>query len=155
MQTLPTRRRNRLQNWDYSAESVYFITICTVQKQCKLGQIVGGDAHIAPHIRLSAYGKIAERFLQSIPGMMQYCIMPNHIHMLLEIPPGSMWASTPTQSIPQRIRSFKILVTKECGIPMFQRSFYDHIVRDEADYLRISEYMDNNPAKWTDDVYYP
>ncbi|MBR5620431.1 MAG: hypothetical protein IKW76_11905 [Clostridia bacterium] len=73
---------------------------------------------------------------------------------------GPMWASAPTQksiqqqSLSQRIRSFKTLVTKECGTALFQRSFYDHIVRDEQDYLRICTYIDDNPAKWTEDVYY-
>ncbi len=160
------RKRNRLPNWDYGSEGMYFITICTVNKQCSLGQIiVGDDAHIVPQIRLSAYGKIAERFLRTVPGMIQYCIMPNHIHALIQVSAdagasGPMWASAPTkgtpcaQSIPQRIRSFKALVTKTCGKALFQRSFYDHIVRDEADFLRICAYMDNNPAKWEEDKYY-
>ena len=144
---------------------MYFITICTADKQCTLGHIVGADAHIGPQIRLSAYGKAAERYLQTIPGMIRYCIMPNHIHALVQVSAdadasGPMWASAPTtgtlnvQSIPQRIRSFKALVTKACGKPLFQRSYYDHIVRDEQDFLRICAYMDNNPAKWEEDKYY-
>ena len=65
-----------------------------------------------------------------------------------------MWASSPTQSVPQLIRSFKTLVTKELGEQIWQRSYYDHIIRDEADYLRIAEYIQNNPARWREDRFY-
>ena len=65
---------------------------------------------------------------------------------------GTMWASSPTVS--QKIKSFKILVTKTIGKPIFQRSFYDHVIRDEKDYLRIWEYIENNPGKWAEDPYY-
>ena len=65
---------------------------------------------------------------------------------------GTMWASSPTVS--QKINSLKILVTKTIGKPIFQRSFYDHVIRDEKDYLRIWEYIENNPGKWTEDKYF-
>lgn len=65
-----------------------------------------------------------------------------------------MWASAPTQSLSQLIKSFKILVTKELGQPVFQRSFHDHIIRSEADYLRIWQYTDENPATWEADCFY-
>ena len=65
-----------------------------------------------------------------------------------------MWASAPTQSLSQLIKSFKILVTKELGQPVFQRSFHDHIIRSEADYLRIWQYTDTNPATWENDCFY-
>lgn len=60
-----------------------------------------------------------------------------------------MWASTPTsQSVSQLVKSFKILVTKQAGFSIWQRSFYDHIIRDECDYLEIWQYIDENPIKW-------
>jgi len=65
-----------------------------------------------------------------------------------------MWASAPTQSVPSRIRSFKTLVTKAVGAPVFQRSFYDHVVRNEQDALRIRQYIRDNPAKWEEDRFY-
>ena len=65
-----------------------------------------------------------------------------------------MWASSPTQSVPQLIRSFKTLVTKELGEQIWQRSYYDHVIRDEADYLRIAEYIQKNPARWREDRFY-
>jgi hypothetical protein len=52
------------------------------------------------------------------------------------------------------VRSFKTLVTKEIGFSVFQRSFYDHVIRDEADYLKIWNYIQTNPAKWAEDRFY-
>ena len=118
--------------------------------------VVGADAHIGPRIELSEYGKIVEKYMQRIPGIGKYVIMPNHIHMIIEIltEDGSMWASTPTQSVSQRVRSFKTLVSKESGVSLWQRSFYDHVIRSEADYLSIWQYIDENPAYWAEDEYY-
>jgi hypothetical protein len=67
---------------------------------------------------------------------------------------GTMWASSPTQGIPQLIKSFKIMVSKECGKAIFQRSYYDHIIRNEADFTEKQNYILNNPAKWLEDEYY-
>ena len=80
--------------------------------------------------------------------------MPNHIHMIIKIDNGTMWASSPTQSIPTIVKSFKTLVTKEIGKPIFQRSFYDHIIRGEEDFKEIWEYIDGNPQKWQNDRFY-
>ncbi len=113
--------------------------------------IVGGDALIAPKVILSEYGQIAEKYIKNIPGITKYIIMPNHIHLLIEID-GSMRASTPT--ISSLIRSFKGLTTKEIGVPIFQRSFYDHIIRNEEDYLNVWEYINSNAQKWNQDKYY-
>lgn len=77
--------------------------------------------------------------------------MPNHIHLLIVID-GSMKASTPTVS--SLIRSFKGLTVKEIGKPIFQRSFYDHIIRNEEDYLNVWEYINSNANKWKSDKYY-
>ena len=153
----PRRKKLRLKNYSYDSYGVYFLTICTTDKKHILGKIVGGDAHITPHIELSKYGTIAEKYIKNIVGIDTYTIMPNHIHMLIRIgidSDGTMWASSPTQNIPQLIKSFKILVTKECGESVFQRSYYDHIIRDEADYVEKRAYIVNNPLKWEDDKYY-
>ena len=67
---------------------------------------------------------------------------------------GPMWASAPTQSVSDRIRSFKTLVSKQIGVSIWQRSFYDHVIRSKEDYLHIWQYIDDNPAKWAEDEYY-
>jgi len=81
--------------------------------------------------------------------------MPNHIHMIIKINNGTMWSSSPTHSsVPQIIKTFKTLVSKEIGCSIFQRSYYAHIIRNEYDYQEIWKYIDENPLKWTLDKYY-
>ena len=85
--------------------------------------------------------------------------MPNHIHLIIQIDNGTMWASSPTKQpqsnkVSNIVRSIKTLTTKEIGKPIFQRSFHDHIIRGENDYLKIWNYIDTNPSKWKDDCFY-
>lgn len=116
MKELPNRKKLRLNGFDYSSEGAYFITICTDKKQCILSKIVGTDAHIGPEIKLSRCGKTVKKYIERIPGIDSYVIMPNHIHMIIikSKKSGPMWASVPT-TISSDIRSFKTLVTKEIG----------------------------------------
>ena len=157
---LPKRKSVRLKDYDYSSVGSYHITVCTKDKACILSTIVGADAHIGPYPRLTPIGTVVEKYLRSIPGIGEYVIMPNHVHMLLHISAddatkGPMWVSAPTHAaIPTRIRSWKILVSKELGQSIWQRSYYDHVVRDEHDYLTRVQYIHENPAKWFYDDYY-
>ena len=156
MGVLPQRRSLRLPEYDYGANGAYFVTVCTEGKRCILGHVVGGDAHIAPHTVLSQYGRIVEQYIKTIPGIDAYAIMPNHVHFVVSIgmEHGPMWASAPTQTLGSRVRSFKTLVTKAAGQKIWQRNYYDHVIRTEADYLRIWQYVDENPACWAENEYY-
>lgn len=81
-----------------------------------------------------------------------YVIMPNHIHMIIELKQmidGSMWSSTPT--IPQIISTLKCLITKKIGYAIFQRNYYEHIIRNEKECIKVVEYIKNNPLKWKED----
>ena len=147
---LPKRKPTRLKNYDYSQNGYYFITICTKNKEKILCNIVGDDAHIVP----KEYGLVAEKYLNREKQIEKYVIMPNHIHMIIKLDNGTMWASSPTKSVSNIIRSFKTLVTKEIDKPIFQRSFHDHIIRGENDYLKIWNYIDTNPQKWNEDCFY-
>jgi len=124
-----------------------------------LGEIVGGDALIAPKNRLSEYGEVCRKYLENINAVYnnakvdKYVIMPNHIHLIISID-GSMRASTPTMTISSMIRSFKTLVTKEIGENIWQRSFYDHIIRGDEDFKGIWEYIESNPINWEKDEFY-
>ena len=84
--------------------------------------------------------------------------MPNHVHMIIRIenrgtmePYGS--SSSPT-GIPSIIRLWKTLITRDLGFPLFQRSYHDHIIRDEEKYREIWRYIDENPLRWELDRYY-
>ena len=146
----PKRKPNRLEGYDYSETGYYFITICTKDKKRILCDIVGDDAYIVP----KKAGKIASKYIKNIREIDKYVIMPNHIHLILKIEGGTMWASSPTRSVPSIIRSLKTLVSKECGEKLWQRSYYDHIIRGEGDYLEIWKYIDENPLKWKEDRFF-
>ena len=135
-----------------------------------LGKIVGRDVLIAPHIELSEYGKIVGKhinrinMINNIISVDNYVIMPNHIHMIIVIQrsetssvgeSGAMRTSRPTSaSIPSLMRSFKTMVTREVGFSLWQKSYHDHIIRNEEEYQCIWQYIDENPANWVEDEYY-
>ena len=157
----PQRRDPRLKGWDYGQNGAYFITVCTKNRDLTLGTIAGGDAHIAPRVRLTALGELARGYLRSVPGILKFVVMPNHVHFIVALENGPMWASAPTEAnaklavtIPKLVRSYKTLVTKACGAPVWQRGYHDHIIREEEDFLRVWTYIDHNPLKWELDEYY-
>lgn len=156
------RKKNRLEFYDYSNAGWYFITICTKDRQNILSTIVGADLPGGPKVELTEFGVVAERQIQRMNEIYsrckieQYVIMPNHIHLLMRILPedgGSSGRPTPT-SVSDYVGTFKRFCNRRYGKNIFQRSFYDHIIRDEADYLKIWNYIQTNPAKWAEDRFY-
>ena len=163
------RKQNRLPEYDYSQEGAYFITICTRERKRILSQIsVGTGVLDCPQIQLLRHGEIAEKYIRQMDDFYghlsvdKYAIMPDHIHMIIRLPYGSMWASTPTNDyvgadahirpkykVASIVRSIKVLTTKEIGKPIFQRSYYDHVIRNQQDYNEIWQYIENNPKKWS------
>ena len=164
MTELSQRKPNRLPDFDYSTPGAYFITICVKDKQCRLGRIVGGGAFDAPQMHLSNIGKLVEKNIISgnlIPGICvdKYVVMPNHIHMILFVDDalfnGTSKAPSPTNAIiPHFVSTLKRFCHRDIGKRIFQRSYHDHIIRGEKDYLKIWEYIENNPDKWKEDCFY-
>ena len=157
---LPRRKLIRLKGYDYSTPGAYFITICTKDRKELLSRIiVGNDAHIVPKNHLSNYGLICEKYINNINikyenvTINKYVIMPNHIHLIIFLH-GTMKASSPTKNIENIVRSFKIMVTKEIGNSIWQRSYHDHIIRGGKDYQKIWEYIDTNVIRWEKDCFY-
>jgi len=91
---VPERKANRLATYNYSQSGVYFITICSKNKRCTFGTIVGGGVPDAPRTRLSPTGKIVARQLGNMIAFYphvrieKYVVMPNHIHLLIAIQQG-------------------------------------------------------------------
>ena len=141
---LPQRKPNRIADYDYSQNGAYFITMCTKDRKKVLSQVVGDDAHIVP----KPYGRIVEKYIRNVTEIEKYIIMPDHIHMIIRLDGGPMWASAPTNKIASIVRSIKTLTTKEIGESIFQRSYYDHVIRNQRDYDEIWQYIENNPRKW-------
>ena len=144
METQPKRKPIRIENYDYSAPGAYFVTICTKNRQPLLCDIVGDDAHIVP----KKYGLIVEKYIRNVPEIEKYVLMPDHIHLIVRMDNGRMWASAPTKNLSGIVRSIKTLTTKEMGVSIFQRSYYDHVIRNQQDYDEIWEYIENNPMKY-------
>ena len=153
--TVETRKDIRLPGFDYSGEGAYFVTVCTRNRENLFGEIVGGDVLIAPRINLSRYGQIVERVISQMPAVCKYVIMPNHVHLLIKLEAqGSMSTSTPTGGLPSLVRFLKRQVTIGCGKSVWQRSYYDHIIRDDNDFMTRWNYIDANPARWREDEYF-
>ena len=160
----PRRKPNRLPNFDYSTPGAYFITICVEGKKCVLGTIVGGGDLDAPQVSLSKMGRIVQRNIElseQIPNVHvdKYVVMPNHIHLILLVDcataNGTSRSPSPTNAVvPHYVSTLKRFCHKEAGERLFQRSYHDHVIRDEKEYLRIWEYIDNNPAHWKEDCFY-
>lgn len=157
---LPSRKHTRLKNYDYSQSGCYFVTVCLRQRRCLLCDIVkGDDVCDLPNIILTSEGNIVDKYINNIDNAYEsisvdkYIIMPDHIHLLIRIKDplktvdsGEMRASRPTlQTV---IRSLKTLSTKEIGFSMWQESFYDHVIRNDDEYLQVCKYIDENPCKW-------
>ncbi len=168
---LQKRKPNRLKHYDYSSGGYYFITICTQNKQKIFGSIVGCGVLDAPKTKLSNIGRIVENQLMIMSNFYpaikieKYVIMPNHIHLIIKISNNKVSDERSNQrcvgdaapynnTLSNFIGTFKRFTNKECGHSLWQNSFYDHVIRDENDYLRIWNYIDTNPQKWAEDVYY-
>ncbi len=156
------RKPNRLTQFDYSNNGVYFITICTKDKQCILWKTnsVGADI-IRPNSRiLSEFGEIVYSAILDIEkhynyvSIEKFVVMPNHIHLLLMIDNGGRIISAPTKTVSTFVGQLKRSVSKTIGKSIWQKSFYDHVIRDRDDFLVKWKYIDENPLKWHLDKYF-
>jgi len=156
MNETPRRKPNRLRNYDYSQNGAYFITICTKNRKNLFGEINVGANCVRQ--KLSNIGKIINTEIVKLSNTYNeviidfYVVMPNHIHMIIVIQRDQRTQFAPT--ISRIIKQFKGAVTKQLGFSVWQKSFHDHIIRNINSYVRIAEYIDNNPFYWTYDCYH-
>ena len=181
------RRSIRLQDYDYSSEGAYFVTICARHRECLFGEIVNGE------IVLNEYGKIAEQCWNDMPNYYDnialdaFIIMPNHFHGIIFITdnvdnvdnvrairelPRQRQDELPRQQqkqrqqqrrkmlLPKIVGRFKMNSAKQInqmrntpGISVWQRNYYEHIIRNDKSLENIRNYIINNPAKWQNDDY--
>lgn len=165
------RRSIRLKAFDYSQNGAYFITVCTQDRANLFGEVVVGADLVSAHMQLSNAGKMVEDVLIKTIGsfdvldLNKYIIMPNHIHCVIFIY-GADTRSAPTRTVSETIQAFKSITTVEYinGVKsglyppfnrrIWQRNYYDRIIRDEDEYRRVCLYIDENPAEWTKDEYF-
>ena len=149
------RKQNRLPHYDYSAAGAYFITICTKNRENLFWSSVGANC-VRPQENLTKIGLAVEKELvkwnELYNGVCldKYVIMPNHIHAIVIVDGRTQFAPT----ISRIVKQFKGTVSKTIGFSPWQRSFYDHVIRGEKDYLDVWSYIDNNPKRWLDDPLY-
>lgn len=182
------RRSIRLPDYDYTTPGVYFVTICTYQKQCLLGQVSGNQ------VSLTLAGQVVARCWEALPRHFhnleidQFIVMPNHLHGVLMLQahdtsgvqsleadrtngcshPRAQSASrdvpngTRSSSIGAIVQNFKSVSARKLNrmhpataTPVWQRNYYDRVIRNEAELQRIREYIENNPLAWELDELHP
>ncbi len=161
----PKRKHPRLKDYDYSKCGAYFITICAENKANIFSHIVpprdtGCSSLDVPHVKLTPIGKIVDSYINQISvhyeniSVDSYVIMPNHVHLLLTFTEfgaprfHTVCASRPTANLSSVVAALKRFSNRDAGKNLWQTGFYDHIIRDETDYLTRLQYIDHNPAKW-------
>ena len=147
MKTLKFRRKtNRLKGYDYSQNGVYLITICTYNKEK-----IFGDIDFSEHakVNLNQTGKILDEYIDQIEEVDNYIIMPNHIHLIL-----NLFNDDKNRSIQSIVSSIKRNLTREIGYSVFQKSFHDHVIKNENEYENIWNYVENNAERWREDCFY-
>ncbi|MBR3588514.1 MAG: transposase [Clostridia bacterium] len=167
---LPKRKPTRLKNYDYSTPGAYFVTICAGNRRCIFSDIIVGAIHESPVLKLKTYGIIADNVIKKLNSrfdveISKYVIMPNHIHMLIVITDSEILRAI--RESPLRGRSLvskvvgymKMNISKEIhkinpDEKLWQRSFHDHIIRNQKDYDMIWEYIDTNVLRWEKDCFY-
>ncbi len=153
---LPKRKWPRLTEYDYAAPNFYFITLCTHSMRC----LFGTPEH------LNTYGQVAQEELLAIPNhythvqIDKYIIMPNHIHAIVVIDSSCQTdAASRAPTLSSIVGAYKSGVSRKIHkinptISVWQRNFYDHIIRNEKSYQKIWTYIHENPLKWDLDSLY-
>ena len=155
MTDLPKRKSNRVKSYDYTTCGAYFITVCTANREKIFWKSVGADIIRPQNVPLSEIGEIVQQSIWQIPEhyenvfVDQYCIMPDHIHLIIRIgtDANGRMISAPTMST--LVGSMKRWVSRQAGRSFWQKSFYDHCIRNQQDYDEIWQYIENNPLKYT------
>ena len=168
------RRSIRLLGYDYSRSGAYFVTICTQGREYLFGQIVNGE------MRLNDAGEMIERWWVELANKFrfieidQHVVMPNHFHGIIWLvgadpcvyPVDRTVGATGAHAgapLPAMVRWFKTMSTneylrrvKDGSWPPFarrvwQRNYYEHVIRSESELSLIRQYIHGNPEKWGED----
>jgi len=181
------RHSIRLPQYDYSQSGVYFVTICTHERECMLGEVVDGA------MNLNDRGAVVDRFWDEVSARFHgvaidvHVVMPNHVHanvVVLHRPIRRGEVASPTMAqartaepggeivdratpplqptLGQIVAYYKYQTTKAInlmrgmpGAKFWQRNYWEHVIRNEAEMHRIREYVETNPAHWAADRLHP
>jgi len=163
-----SRKQLRLKHYDYTESGVYFVTVCSRNRECLFGDIVGATGR-SPALQLNAYGNIVrDEWLKSAVirneiTLDAFVVMPNHIHGIIFIIRATgrsplhdtMKPGLRSRSLGAFMAGFKSSTTKQInimrttpGIPVWQRNYYEHVIRTDDELNKTREYIINNPMQW-------
>ena len=168
---IPQRHSLRLKGYDYSQEGAYFVTICAHGKACLFGDVIGSE------MKVNELGQKAQAVWDDLPvhyphvATDAFVVMPNHVHGVIVIQAGGEGVGaglkparteSARHGLSEIIRGFKTFSARRInefretsGATVWQRNYYEHIIRNDADYNRIAEYIVNNPQRWAEDSLHP
>ena len=169
------RRSIRLPGYDYTQSGAYFVTLLTQGRLCRFGNIVNGEMRLNDVGKIAAQSWVWLEQQYPYVKLDEWVIMPNHFHGIIwitnDIPGrgGSRTAPTTTNTqtfddetvvksqkpLGRLIGAFKTVSTKQInmlnntpGMPLWQRNYYEHVIRSDDDLHRIRQYIRNNPLRW-------
>ena len=164
---LQNRHSIRLKGYDYSSAGAYFITICTQNRRPLFGNIIDETMILndAGRMVLKWYTELENKYADIKCN--EKMVMPNHFHCIIEITNIHYTNTTMGEHIgsplPRVLQWFKTMTTNEyiSGVKnyswspfykrVWQRNYWEHIIRDINEYDRVSEYIITNPQKWGND----
>lgn len=159
------RKSLRLKHHDYSSPGFYFITVCIADRQCLLGNIIETELNPARMIKNPYAGIVEHAWFDLVNHVAniqlhEFVVMPNHVHGIIQIQPA-MLDAVAAVDISEIIRQFKTFSARRInqlrntkGRPVWQRNYYEHVIRNEFAHAKITEYINTNPLRWKQDVYY-
>lgn len=177
---MKNRKRNRMLGYNYSRNNLYFVTICVKDRKNYFGNVINSvgigrdlsEHHLSEQntrgssMELNDYGTIAQNQWNWLASQYEYVvlhtfiIMPNHVHAILEIDSNLVAnQEMKIKSVSELIGAYKTTSSKQihlAGLSNFawQRSFHDHIIRNDSSYERISNYIATNPERWKIDTFF-
>jgi putative transposase len=155
-----SRKTVHHESGEYALKEVSFVTICILNKYCFLGKVVNTA------VELSELGEAVEAAIlhikSQIPGIIiNYIVMPNHVHILFDFSCDMEISQEKKFTISSVVRNFKSFTTREYNknhgkelIPLWQRGYYDHRIRDENEQKAVHDYINENPKRWAIDKFY-
>lgn len=168
------RRSVRLKNYDYAQAGAYFVTVCTQSRTCLFGEIVANEMRLNDLGRIVAEEWVKSADIRSEIEMDSWVVMPNHLHgvVILDDPRAHGRAPQHRSSCQELVRAprslgsfvagFKSAATlrineihRTPGAKVWQRSYWERVVRSETELNLIREYIQNNPAQWELDTLHP
>ena len=160
------RRSIRLREYDYAQAGAYFVTLVAHARECLFGRVVEGQTHLSMPGEVVAAEWLRSARIRGEIELDAFVVMPNHVHGIVVIRDVGAHGRAPLPTALRRsprslgsfIAGFKSAATKRInairgtpGVPVWQRNYYEHVIRDDDDLGRVRRYIAENPLRWDED----